>query len=83
MDSSMEEELVVRLHPESGGQWLKCLDGDQWQVVSLRCPSVLGLVHFNIFINDIDSGSKYTLSKFADDTKLSTRLRYGMTFRET
>lgn len=64
MNHSLNEELIVRSHSRSCGQWLNV----QVEGSDESCPQ--GSVFSTILVGDMARGFKCTLSKFTDDSKL-------------
>ncbi|KAJ7423127.1 rna-directed dna polymerase from mobile element jockey-like [Pitangus sulphuratus] len=60
---------LILVHKSFDWSATPCPDGDQGQ--GCLSGTVLGPALFNIFINNTESGIECTLTKFADDTKVS------------
>ena len=59
MDNTVDQELAGWSHSKSYGQWL-----DVQVEISVLQGSILGLMLFNIFVGDMDTGIKCSFSKF-------------------
>lgn len=67
MKNWLESHIQMVVVKDSVSRWSSVMSG-------VPHGSLLGLVVFDILINDIESGIEGSLSKLADDTKLGDRL---------